>query len=73
MQLRVLLRLSHLYESGESALAVPVEVDLSKVFAEAGLKITGATETTLTANAPYDASKLECGLNYVLSFFLFVV
>ena len=31
---------------------MPVDVDLSAVFAEAGLTITGATETTLTANAP---------------------
>jgi len=47
-----LLRLSHLYEAGESALAVPVAVDLSEIFAEAGLTITTAVETSLTANGP---------------------
>ena len=52
-----LLRLSHLYEAGESDdLAVPVAVDLSKIFAKAGLTIKSATETTLTANGPIDAA-----------------
>ena len=51
MKLRPLLSLR--YEVGEHpTLAVPVDVDLSAVFAEAGLTIAGATETTLTANAP---------------------
>lgn len=46
-----LLRLSHLYEAGEHpSLAQPVQVDLSKVFAKAGLKVTSAVETTLTGN-----------------------
>jgi len=54
-----LLRLSHLYEAGESDLAQPVTVDLSEVFAEKGLKITGATETTLTANAPVNTDRLQ--------------
>jgi alpha-mannosidase len=50
---KLLLRLSHLYEAGEHpTLAQPVTVDLSKVFSKAGLKITGATETTLTGNRP---------------------
>jgi len=48
-----LLRLSHLYEAGEHpTLAVPVEVNLTHVFGKVGLGITGATETTLTANQP---------------------
>lgn len=48
-----LLRLSHLYEAGEHpTLAVPVEVDLSKVFGNAGLKITDAEEFSLTGNRP---------------------
>jgi len=48
-----LLRLSHLYEAGEHpTLAQPVVVDLEKVFASAGLKITAATEMTLTGNQP---------------------
>jgi len=46
-----LLRLSHLYEAGEHpTLATPVQVDLSKIFAKAGLKIKSAVETTLTGN-----------------------
>ena len=53
-----LLRLSHLYEAGEQdTLAVPVEVDLEKIFAEAGLTIKSAVETSLTANGPLDLSK----------------
>jgi len=48
-----LLRLSHLYAAGEHpTLAQPVTVDLSDVFRKAGLRITAATETTLTANQP---------------------
>jgi alpha-mannosidase len=48
-----LLRLSHLYAAGEHpTLAQPVTVDLSDIFTEAGLRITSATETTLTANQP---------------------
>jgi alpha-mannosidase len=48
-----LLRLSHLYEAGEhSTLATPTSVNLTEVFANAGLTITAAEETTLTANQP---------------------
>jgi hypothetical protein len=50
---KLLLRLSHLYAAGEHpTLAQPVTVDLESVFGKAGLKILGATETTLTANQP---------------------
>lgn len=56
-----LLRLSHLYEAGEhSTLAQPVTVNLQQVFGKAGLTITDATETTLTANqlvADFEARK----------------
>jgi len=58
---RFMLRLSHMYEAGEHpTLAVPVTVDLEKVFGKAGLKITGAEETILTGTrsvAASDASK----------------
>jgi len=48
-----LLRLSHLYQANEHpSLAQPVTFNLEDVFSKAGLKITGATETTLTANQP---------------------
>ena len=36
---------------------MPVEVDLEKIFAEAGLTIKSAVETSLTANGPLDLSK----------------
>ena len=50
---KLLLRLSHLYAAGEHAtLSQPATVDLSAVFAAAGLVITAASETTLTANQP---------------------
>ncbi|KAJ8607976.1 hypothetical protein CTAYLR_008233 [Chrysophaeum taylorii] len=55
-----LLRLAHLYEVGEHpTLAQPVDVDLTAVFATAGLKITAAYETTLTANQPKPGSTFE--------------
>jgi len=55
---KLLLRLSHLYEAGEHpALATPVTVDLSKVFNEPNLRITGAVETTLTGNRPLSEIK----------------
>ena len=48
---KLLLRLSHLYQAGEhSTLAAPVTFDLQQVFSQAGLKLTGAVETTLSAN-----------------------
>jgi len=48
---QLMLRLSHLYQTGEHpTLAQPVTVDLEQVFGKAGLKITAATETTLTGN-----------------------
>jgi alpha-mannosidase len=60
---KFMLRLSHLYEAGEHpTLAVPVAVDLEKVFGKAGLKITSAVETTLTGNRPLaevDANKFR--------------
>lgn len=59
----VLLRLAHMYEVDEHpTLSAPTLVDLSKVFAKAGFKITEATETTVTANQPVaqrDASAFD--------------
>ena len=53
-----MLRLSHLYEAGEHpTFAQPVAVNLSEVFNKAGLRIIGATETTLTRNQPISAIK----------------
>merc|ERR1712167_454618 len=50
---QLLLRLSHLYEVGEHPkLSLPVDVNLANIFSKAGLKITGASETTLTGNQP---------------------
>jgi alpha-mannosidase len=55
---KLMLRLSHLYEAGEHpTLAQPVTVNLSEVFNKANLKITGATETTLTGNQPISSIK----------------
>jgi len=51
-----LLRLAHLYQAGEHpTLSVPVEVDLSKVFGKAGLRLVAAEEVSLTANQGRDA------------------
>jgi len=48
---KLMLRLSHLYQVGEHpTLAVPVEVDLKKVFGASHLSIESAVETTLTGN-----------------------
>lgn len=48
---RLLLRLAHLYQVGEHPdLAQPVTVDLQEVFGQAGLRLTAAVETTLSAN-----------------------
>lgn len=48
---RLLLRLAHLYQVGEHPdLAQPVTVDLQLVFGQAGLRLTAALETTLSAN-----------------------
>ena len=48
---RLLLRLAHLYQVGEHPdLAQPVTVDLQDVFGQAGLRLTAAVETTLSAN-----------------------
>ena len=59
-----LLRLSHLYEAGEHpTLAQPVTLNLQEVFGKAGLKISGAVETSLTANRNKDemeAAKHKC-------------
>ena len=49
----MLLRLSHLYEAGESdTLSRPATVSLASVFAAATLKLVAAEEWTLTANQP---------------------
>jgi len=48
---KLLLRLSHLYAVGEHpTLSLPVDVDLSTVFAKEGLRISGAEETTVTGS-----------------------
>lgn len=48
---QVLLRLAHMYELNEhDTLSAPATVDFTTVFAKAGLKVTAAVETTLTAN-----------------------
>ena len=48
---RLLLRLAHLYQVGEHPdLAQPATVDLQNVFGQAGLRLTAAVETTLSAN-----------------------
>ena len=52
----LLLRLSHLYEVGEHpTLSQPATFSLAAVFAKAGLKVTAAEETMLTANQPRKA------------------
>ena len=48
---RSILRLSHLYQTGEHpTLSAPVRLSLSNIFSQQGLKLTSATETMLTAN-----------------------
>jgi len=52
-----LLRLAHMYETGESSIySVPVQVDLSTTFFPL-LQVTNATEMTLSANQPLQSSK----------------
>ena len=47
---RVILRLTHLYQTGESKVhSVPVTVDLNEVFSHEGLKLVDLHETQLTA------------------------
>lgn len=46
-----LLRLSHLYEANEHpTLSLPVKVNLENIFAQSGMKVIEAHETTLTGN-----------------------
>lgn len=53
---KIIIRLSHMYQVGEHPeLSEPATVSLSQVFAKAGLKITSAVETMLTANQAKDA------------------
>lgn len=50
---QVLLRLAHMYAVDEHpTLSQPVTVDLTKVFGKTGLKVTAATEMTVTGNQP---------------------
>jgi alpha-mannosidase len=55
----VILRLAHLYEEGEHpTLSRPVNVSLAQVFAADGLRVTNATELSLTGNqTPADIAK----------------
>ena len=54
----VLVRLAHLFQVGEhSTLAAPVNVSLAALFAQAELKITKATEWSLTVNRDAAAMK----------------
>eukprot|EP01063_Lacrimia_lanifica_P011272 TRINITY_DN1808_c0_g1_i8.p1 TRINITY_DN1808_c0_g1~~TRINITY_DN1808_c0_g1_i8.p1 ORF type:complete len:1110 (+),score=493.11 TRINITY_DN1808_c0_g1_i8:91-3420(+) len=58
---KLLLRLQHLYSAGESAKhSVPVGVDLSEVFARAGLRIQSMEETQLTGvRGPVSREKFD--------------
>ena len=48
---KILVRLAHLYSIGEHAtLSKPVTVNMSEIFANAGLKMTSATAWSLTGN-----------------------
>ena len=50
---RAILRFAHLYQVDEHpTLSQPVTFSLASIFAKAGLKVTSATETMLTANQP---------------------
>ena len=50
---QVLLRLAHLYSVDEHpTLSKPATFSLAEVFSKAGLKITAAAETMLSANQP---------------------
>ena len=57
-----ILRLAHLYQVDEHpVLSQPANVSLAAVFSKAGLTVTSATETMLTANQPraiFEAKKL---------------
>ena len=59
----LLLRISHMYQVGEHpTLAQPITFSLAEVFAKAGLKISSASETSLTANQDIktmDANKFD--------------
>ncbi len=53
---KLILRLAHKYAVGEHAtLSQPAKVDLATIFAKQGLKLTGISETLLTANQPKEA------------------
>lgn len=56
---RVILRLAHLYEAGEHPiLSQPVNVSLTDVFSAEGLRVTSATELSLTGNqTPAEVAK----------------
>ena len=50
---RAILRFAHLYQVEEHpTLSQPVTFSMASIFAKAGLKVTSATETLLTANQP---------------------
>jgi alpha-mannosidase len=50
---RAILRFAHLYQVDEHpTLSQPVTFSLASIFVKAGLKVTSATETMLTANQP---------------------
>ena len=50
---QLILRLAHKYQVDEHpTLSLPANVSLASVFSKAGLKITSASETMLTANQP---------------------
>ena len=59
---QLILRLGHMYAVDEHAtLSKPATFSLSDIFAKAGLKVTAASETMLTANQPraaWEAKKL---------------
>ena len=50
---QLILRFAHLYSVDEHAtLSKPVTFSLAKIFSKAGLKVSAASETMLTANQP---------------------
>ncbi len=63
---KILVRLAHLYSIGEhETLSKPVTVNMSEVFANAGLKMTSATAWSLTGNQKIedmDAKKFDWDL-----------
>jgi len=57
-----MLRLAHMFGTGESDLAAPVTFSLASIFAKSGLKIKSIFETSLTGNQPIaemDAKKFK--------------